>query len=384
MAAQAAQVASFPAEFTAGVKSAAARRPEYPKALIGYFKEYAVETSRLPSPQAVREFLAYSLSRPDTPGVPAPAAAALMKSALERPAEFRATVASLDAAFPGFAARLKSAIAGRSVADIPIASSLRAALAGSPAKPIDDSRLRAFFDGTRPTAYEAVAGAGDSKPAPSRPRSRLARAPAVWFKSGNAFEKLSPREFERRFGVRYLARLSDLPVPPQARDEHENARRKAEGYYVPYADYRQGFQAELDRGAVADLYLTKISDKVGHGVFAKSALEAGQWVGEYTGAFQRMGARTEPQWHDNGYLFNFPFRRGTRHHALDARKTGNITRFINHSAKRGNLEFVYVFHDDGLCHIVFLAKRRIEAGEQLLFDYGEGYWEHLGLTPDEL
>jgi len=56
---------------------------------------------------------------------------------------------------------------------------------------------------------------------------------------------------------------------------------------------------------------------------------------------------------------------------------GGWTRFLNHSGDLGGCNLVpKSVHEswDGKPRVWFVAKRDIEAGEELCFDYGDGYW----------
>ncbi len=70
---------------------------------------------------------------------------------------------------------------------------------------------------------------------------------------------------------------------------------------------------------------------------------------------------------------------------VDASKTGNFTRFINHS-NTPNLKArckLAKFEGGSQIIIVFIAKRAI-TGEALSFNYGPGYWKNKGIQPQEL
>ena len=63
-------------------------------------------------------------------------------------------------------------------------------------------------------------------------------------------------------------------------------------------------------------------------------------------------------------------------YCIDARRYGNIARFINHSCDP-NLVPVKVFIDHRdlkFPRIAFFASRDIETNEELVFDYGDNFW----------
>ena len=55
--------------------------------------------------------------------------------------------------------------------------------------------------------------------------------------------------------------------------------------------------------------------------------------------------------------------------AVDARPQGNATRRMNHSVEAANVRARRVNHR-GVRKVCMYAARRIDAGEELLFDYG--------------
>ena len=59
---------------------------------------------------------------------------------------------------------------------------------------------------------------------------------------------------------------------------------------------------------------------------------------------------------------------------MDATKSGRIGRLINHSLNQPNL-VTKLFAVDGQPRLGFVAKQDIEAGTELLYDYGSAYWD---------
>ena len=111
------------------------------------------------------------------------------------------------------------------------------------------------------------------------------------------------------------------------------------------------------------------SDIHGAGVYARIAIPTGHVIVEYRGeritkaeSERREAARLARirRGRDScTYIFNLNQR-----HDLDARRSGNISRFINHSCQpncRSELE-----HG----HIWIIAERDIPPGEEITFDYG--------------
>lgn len=108
------------------------------------------------------------------------------------------------------------------------------------------------------------------------------------------------------------------------------------------------------------------TNNTGLGIFATETIYQGELLDEYFGELIPLAlAETRP---DDRYLFQI------RNIASStARDYGNWTRFINHSCRRFNVEAV----DDvigGRRTITFRALRRIRRNQQLLMDYGPGYF----------
>lgn len=126
------------------------------------------------------------------------------------------------------------------------------------------------------------------------------------------------------------------------------------------------YSRELNQHTIADISIEEVSKSVGFGVFAKSKISKGVMIGEYTGILRSKGGSDA----NNDYLFATRYGRSF---SLDARDAGNEIRFVNHSHLHANAVFLSVFHG-GLWHVIIIADREIQAGEQILFDYGYEYW----------
>lgn len=63
-------------------------------------------------------------------------------------------------------------------------------------------------------------------------------------------------------------------------------------------------------------------------------------------------------------------------YCIDARRYGNIARFINHSCDPNLIPVkVYIDHQDlKFPRIAFFAARDIQINEELAFDYGDKFW----------
>ncbi|XP_034948298.1 histone-lysine N-methyltransferase EHMT1 [Chelonus insularis] len=99
----------------------------------------------------------------------------------------------------------------------------------------------------------------------------------------------------------------------------------------------------------------------------------GTYVCEYVGEIISDSEADHRE--DDSYLFDLDNRDGETY-CIDARRYGNLARFINHSCAPNLLPVrVYVEHQDlHFPRIAFFANRDIEADEELGFDYGEKFW----------
>ncbi|KRX83029.1 N-lysine methyltransferase SETD8-A, partial [Trichinella sp. T6] len=111
----------------------------------------------------------------------------------------------------------------------------------------------------------------------------------------------------------------------------------------------------------------------GRGVIAKRKFAHEEFVVEYRGELieSAEAQRREERYQKNSrigcYMFYFYFK--GKH--LDAtRESVHKGRLLNHSAKGSNLKSK-ILEVNNRPHVIFLAKRDIEAGEELLYDYGD-------------
>ncbi|GGI77328.1 SET domain-containing protein-lysine N-methyltransferase [Legionella impletisoli] len=119
--------------------------------------------------------------------------------------------------------------------------------------------------------------------------------------------------------------------------------------------------------------LRLIDPIIGCGVFARSALASGTCLGLYTGVKKCQSSH---------WSYTFKIEQDALNTFMDARHSGNITRFINHApstnhfSKKGQLANVEStrHYINGIEFIKYKTIKAIEAGEQLLIDYGDEYF----------
>lgn len=128
----------------------------------------------------------------------------------------------------------------------------------------------------------------------------------------------------------------------------------------------------------APLYIKKIDDTVGYGVFAAEDIYKGDFIGEYTGVVQLADKLGESYENNSGHETDYTWyyldelEDGPKLE-INGRLEGNEMRFINHSDD-SNLDVEHTLYN-GQWVIFFVAARDIRKDEQLLINYGEKYWE---------
>lgn len=188
--------------------------------------------------------------------------------------------------------------------------------------------------------------------------------------------KAEIRAFFRRQGIRYLKRTRVAWKPLLSMDLAASVYYKENRALFKGLCSRYGKQ--IAAGQLAPLYIRKVSDTVGYGVFAAKRLREADFIGEYAGVVQPETAGTGAEENGGGYESDYSW------YYLDdvpsgptleinGRKEGNVLRFVNH----GNAPNVAVEHTlyEGQWLIFFTAAQDIEKDEQLLIDYGGAYWD---------
>ncbi len=139
----------------------------------------------------------------------------------------------------------------------------------------------------------------------------------------------------------------------------------------------------LAQGAECSWYLKHISEEIGYGAFAGEDIEEGQIISEYTGIVFHKNKLKDIELSYGWLVFGPQYCRDFNTvFYVDGRKAGNFTRYINHSSYP-NVGSVIVY-SDGAWHMVYIANKHIEKDEQLLVDYGAGYWVQRTCKPIEM
>jgi SET domain-containing protein len=178
---------------------------------------------------------------------------------------------------------------------------------------------------------------------------------------------LAPAQFRREFGVSYVrALVAPDGWPAGARNALVRCNAKAERTFGAAAC--RGLRALLSSNERPPCRVADAGPGVGRGLFAARTLPSGTFIGEYAGVLSRDWLPVG-RGRFNPYLLKYPFACA---YAIDAEKIGNELRFANHSARRANARRLFLAHD-GLLRALVVASARIEAGRQILLDYGPDY-----------
>jgi hypothetical protein len=188
---------------------------------------------------------------------------------------------------------------------------------------------------------------------------------------------LSAAGFRREFGVDYVPGLAAPggwpPAYRRALADCDAAARRSLG-----AAQLRAILAALASAAPPPCRISDAGPGVGRGLFADRALSPGELIGEYAGVLTRDWEPAGRGGRFNPYLLKYPFECA---YAIDAESRGNELRFANHSAKRANAERLFL-ELGGLLRALIISRARIEAGGQILLDYGPDY--HFEKPPAEL
>jgi hypothetical protein len=196
-------------------------------------------------------------------------------------------------------------------------------------------------------------------------------------------------EFFRKFGVKLRTEYSTkVLIDPDCqallrriwkRHEEELAPDESHPEAARFIQCIQSSEAGADGEFAEKVEIRWLGGKLGYGLFAKKDLKKGEIIGRYTGILT-LTEKTQ----DKSYAFEWP---GTPYEGIctiDGREIGNYTRFMNHTTvERSNASPVEFFYN-GVPEILFVTDKPVRAGSQLLYSYGKGYWEALGITPDPI
>ncbi len=128
------------------------------------------------------------------------------------------------------------------------------------------------------------------------------------------------------------------------------------------------YREKIVLGSLLLVEVRWIESIMGFGLFAQEKMNRGEFIGEYVGEIVLHSALDY-----SDYYYRYPaLDQSGIPFKIDARD-GNIIRFVNHSKKFNacmHRAYVAPFY-----HQILIADRDIEIGEQILYDYGDRYWD---------
>ncbi|CAN5122042.1 hypothetical protein BH09DEP1_BH09DEP1_3940 [soil metagenome] len=178
-------------------------------------------------------------------------------------------------------------------------------------------------------------------------------------------------------GVQYSTQL----IIDKAKIEMVRIAHAAPGYETPQNITR--FDEAVKKGYQAPLYIKYINERMGYGAFADLEIKDNDIVGEYTGNVIDQETALRMPRSETDYLmeltacyvdYNWPAPL-----YVDAKKSGNLTRFVNHSYKPNVA--TKLFFDGSMWHTILVAAGAIAQDKQLFINYTRGYWDVRGINP---
>ncbi|MEI6242317.1 MAG: SET domain-containing protein-lysine N-methyltransferase [Chlamydiota bacterium] len=134
------------------------------------------------------------------------------------------------------------------------------------------------------------------------------------------------------------------------------------------------YEKEIREGFFIPATLQRVNSEIGFGLYSSLNVLEGGFIGTCTGVVRKRNRKMR----DNPYCFQYAFS----DLSIDARDRGNLTRFINHSFSP-NVELISVLTPP-LFQMIYVAKKPIAKGEEILADYGKNYWKDLRKTPKSI
>ncbi|MEZ5315493.1 MAG: SET domain-containing protein-lysine N-methyltransferase [Chlamydiales bacterium] len=192
-------------------------------------------------------------------------------------------------------------------------------------------------------------------------------------KESSKIKEYSIQEFEEFFGLTYLKQLtfSDWRTEQSIRKKCRSAEKKRKIH--PFSRWLGTYHfKELTQHMIPPVAIQWINEEIGYGLFSTKPFKQWQYIGEYTGVLRRRSLFFP---NTNRYCFMYPREWISTHaYTIDSKKQGNYTRFINHDDSP-NCESIAVYCQ-GLFHILLRTIKTISSGEELTYDYGNGYWRN--------
>jgi hypothetical protein len=188
---------------------------------------------------------------------------------------------------------------------------------------------------------------------------------------------LTEDEFFNRTGVHHVPGLYPGDLSPEQLVELRVLSLRARGELpMPRNAMGDAYARHVVENRQAAVYIdrTRIGRSSQWGLFAGRPIKRHEYIGEYAGS-----VLPDDQARGSNYVYEYPFVANV---SIDAKDRGNLMRFANNSQSADNVYPLPVFAN-GFWHMVFVAKKLIAEGEQILCNYGSEYFKD-GPAPEDL
>jgi uncharacterized protein len=184
------------------------------------------------------------------------------------------------------------------------------------------------------------------------------------------------RRFFEKQEILYLERTRIEWKPLLSRKLDNSPYFRENQAYFKELNRRYGEQ--IERAHKAPLYIRRIDEAVGYGVFAAADIGDRELIGEYAGVVQVADEKSGHELETGGFESDYAWYyldevADAPDLEINGRLEGNELRFVNHS-QAPNLEVEHTLFQ-GQWIVFFIAARPIKKDEQLMISYGEAYWE---------
>ncbi len=140
----------------------------------------------------------------------------------------------------------------------------------------------------------------------------------------------------------------------------------------------------------ASMVIQHVNDTVGKGAFLKELVRQGDPIAEYTGRRKVLFHKDTihlpyavaiAKYDPATYAFDYKDVDGPWQMVVDAQRSGNESRFFNHSRTPNACFKKFLKIDPKVVFVVALED--LPAGTEVKVDYGDAYWRDKGQTPLE-
>jgi len=180
-------------------------------------------------------------------------------------------------------------------------------------------------------------------------------------------EKASIAELEKHFEFTYNDDLKFneektlFSIIKRCKKNNIDKEHLWHGYY---------FEKEIKSGFTADVTIKWINPILEYGLFSNVFIKKGSYIGHYGGEVRKY--QKEDAKNPYCFAYQISYDKDTPF-TIDARPTGTLCRFINHSYKPNLMP--RLAYCNNIMYVILIAHKDIQKGSELTFDYGPRYWE---------